>query len=892
MAQPRRATIDLSKATTISALGQAKTELTVTIRPGHDPTLEPISFLTRNTHGLRAVLAECKRLKELSDANSEPGVIPPFIWIIPYISNRLPEILSPIPPDLRHAHRPLHTLLSPATAGQPGDEALDISLICEEWIKMRAYDLIASSPRSPLRIRVGTFNVNGKLPSQDLSPWVGGRSRPSHVIPPLKDLSPLSMSEATSASGDYFEGKVEQTDSMSVATRTTTSGASDVNTSTAFFTQSSASPSRIMFSSSATISGDPEVPDLLVLAFQELDLSTEALLYSTKTTREEAWCTAALAGLGEKAVGYQKLISKQLVGMLIIIIVRKEIANCFGEMKTTSVGAGILGLMGNKGATAIRLVFNPPLPEPTSSSTSAQPFLPAPHTLRPVVLTFVNSHLAAFDEICYNTTGWLPTNHHPVNGVSVRCPILDDLNYRINLPDADVRTLLAEEPKLESLSLLQQYDQLKLAMRTNKAFNDFSEHTITHSPSYRFSSGVLADDLGYDTKRKPAWTDRVLHMCSAVVEANQISYSSHPEITMSDHKPVSSDILLHVPVVKSEKLESYVRSLWRDVMDFENSEEIPRIKLTSSALDFGKIFYKRSAVQSLELENVGKVSCAFRFVPITNEAPIHPDWLNIKPMSGLMRPGEKLFITLTANVENIVARRLNAGSGRLDDTLILHTSLGKDHFISISGQYQRTCFATSLERLVRLSGPARSAEGDSALLPEEDAMNAPQEVMKLVNWLMSNATEIKNLFLSPGDPALVADIRECLDTGVELTQPSTCDMERVALAVATCLLELLESLPQPVIPVTLQSRCARVSSRDEAFGILDELPSASVNVWISVTAFLHFISQQNPTNTQPLDVRRLADTFVSILLRDDLDVVAPISPICKRNFVLFFIAPG
>ena len=50
-----------------------------------------------------------------------------------------------------------------------------------------------------------------------------------------------------------------------------------------------------------------EDPDLLVLAFQELDLSTGALLYSVETTREDAWCTAALAGLGEKAEGYEKV---------------------------------------------------------------------------------------------------------------------------------------------------------------------------------------------------------------------------------------------------------------------------------------------------------------------------------------------------------------------------------------------------------------------------------------------------------------------------------------------------------------------------------------------------------------------------------------------------------
>ena len=58
---------------------------------------------------------------------------------------------------------------------------------------------------------------------------------------------------------------------------------------------------------------------MFVLGFQELDLSTEALLYSTRTTREDAWCAAVLAGLGEKAAGYRKvgipidLVSEQFI---------------------------------------------------------------------------------------------------------------------------------------------------------------------------------------------------------------------------------------------------------------------------------------------------------------------------------------------------------------------------------------------------------------------------------------------------------------------------------------------------------------------------------------------------------------------------------------------------
>lgn len=52
-------------------------------------------------------------------------------------------------------------------------------------------------------------------------------------------------------------------------------------------------------------------PDLLVLGFQELDLSTEALLYTTTTLKEDEWLTAIFAGLGEKRVLYEKVRSHQ-----------------------------------------------------------------------------------------------------------------------------------------------------------------------------------------------------------------------------------------------------------------------------------------------------------------------------------------------------------------------------------------------------------------------------------------------------------------------------------------------------------------------------------------------------------------------------------------------------
>lgn len=60
-------------------------------------------------------------------------------------------------------------------------------------------------------------------------------------------------------------------------------------------------------------------PDLLVLGFQELDLSTEALIYSTGTAKEDAWCSAVFEVLGPQAVLYEKVLYLILVTRFVLI---------------------------------------------------------------------------------------------------------------------------------------------------------------------------------------------------------------------------------------------------------------------------------------------------------------------------------------------------------------------------------------------------------------------------------------------------------------------------------------------------------------------------------------------------------------------------------------------
>ncbi|KAL1948333.1 hypothetical protein VTO73DRAFT_12408 [Trametes versicolor] len=423
-------------------------------------------------------------------------------------------------------------------------------------------------------------------------------------------------------------------------------------------------------------------------------------------------------------------------------------------------------------------------------------------------------------------------------------------------------------------------------MRSRKAFEDFVEFPISHPPSYRFGAGLLADRLGYDVKRKPAWTDRILHMASSAVTVKQASYSSHSTITMSDHRPVSAGFEVQVPVVSLPEYETFVERIWRDVSSAEYVEERPRVRVGPTNIDFSPVSYKRPVVRTLEIENTGKVPCVYRFVPQAPGSTSCPGWLRIDAMAGLVLPGEKAQVSLTVFIDDDVAAQMNMSSTRLEETLVIHTALGRDHFVAIGGEYERTCFATSLAWLVRLPGPVRQLKSPSDLLSEDRGVNAPREIMRLVNWLMSNATEADEIFLARGDEHVVQQIRESLDTGAEFTVDGPLSGPKTALAFADALLQLLASFVEPVIPAALHAKCAEMTSRDEAFELLDALPVVNVNVWISLTAFLHFVGQQESFKGK---VERLVAIFTPVLFRDDLDSPMPVSAVGKRRFLRYFI---
>ncbi|KAJ3980467.1 DNase I-like protein [Lentinula detonsa] len=870
-----------------------RTRFKLTINPGQ--TLignEPVDLATDDVSALKDVLTECRRLKELSGVLTKVNSpTQTYSWLASYANNNN-NIFIPSPfPDLRNSVQPLYSRLSPASPGTTGDDLNDIVLIRDEWARSRARNQCRRG-RVRLNIRLGTFNVNGKMPTQDLAAWVKGSTTNApnvasiqhSLLPPVSEISPLSLGEVVK---DPYDLREAEGASPSLSISTSSAAASLVSSESPAVYESVPVPlvqpevPTISFGkTSESIAPKPD-PDILVFGFEELDLSTEALLYSTSTAREDAWTVAIFAALGEKAEMYEKLASKQLVGMLIIIIVQKSLKACFSHVMTSSVGAGIMGLMGNKGGTAIRLAFTPPassledLDSALGETASTDEHHHGIEHSGPTILTFVVSHLAAFDDmvskrnadfhelskrLIFDSSNLALTNNigrRDSVGSASSQSVQDtnssmlDLNYRINLPDADVRALLSSESWKNKLEILKHFDQLKTSIREKKAFEIFLEYDIHHLPTYRFGGGISTDSLGYDTKRKPAWTDRILYAFSPLTaKLEPSSYTGHGEITMSDHRPISADFSVDVDLFDKNQLHATAANLFRQV---QGMEERAKAKLSQTSIDMGDIFYKRKKTASFMFQNCGKASVnVFLSQEVIYSSITVPPWLSASHTTGLLLPNEHTEITLLAFIDNKIASRFNLGPRDLNCTLIIHTLMGKDHFISIKAEYQYTCFANKLSRLTHLPGPIRAMKSHNDLLGEGKAINAPREIVRLVNWLMSCAHPTEDLFMVEADPDIVDDIREHLDTGNEFPYSHDTRERSIPIAFGAALMELLESLPEYIVPKELHGRCMAVEDRDEAFEVLDEFPPESVNVWISVTAFLHYIVQNSSSRAEEI----------------------------------------
>ncbi|KIY47483.1 DNase I-like protein [Fistulina hepatica ATCC 64428] len=299
------------------------------------------------------------------------------------------------------------------------------------------------------------------------------------------------------------------------------------------------------------------IPDIFVLAFQEIVPLTASQILQTDPEKRHVWETAIMKTLDQrphKKCDYVLLRSEQLVGTALFVLVKAELTAVIRNVEAATRKTGLRGMSGNKGAVGVRLDYH---------DTS---------------FCFLTAHLAAGHVNVFERNAdyrTIASGLHFQKGKTIdgheNVVWAADTNYRIDLENDNVR-IMADKDELDALLGA---DQLRNAIDLGHAFVGYEEGPLLFRPTYRYDLGTQY----YDTSEKmriPAWTDRILY------KGNQLDLSvySRAELMGSDHRPVFAIFRAAVRIIDAAKRTTLSKSLLDTVTSTASGEKLDD-KLTS-----------------------------------------------------------------------------------------------------------------------------------------------------------------------------------------------------------------------------------------------------------------------------------------------------------------------
>ncbi|PIN11195.1 Inositol polyphosphate 5-phosphatase [Handroanthus impetiginosus] len=413
--------------------------------------------------------------------------------------------------------------------------------LSEEWLMERSdvierpgLDQLASpvSSSPDLRMFVGTWNVAGKSPRDDLdlSDWLKTKAPADIYVLGFQEIVPLN---AGNVLGPEDYGPASKWISL---IRETLNGDTINSVSKQSPEPYDQQKPRGSFS------------DLIPLDGQLIEQNgLERILGSTSDSfsSEEGSPSPPADSAKDSSTVQRKYClaaSKQMVGIFLCVWVREDLNQQISNLKVSCVGRGIMGYLGNKGSISISM------------------------TLHQTSLCFVCTHLASGEkegdalrrnldvmEILKRTRF---SNSHRIPGKpSPPDTILDhdkiiwlgDLNYRLASICGDTYDLVE---KNDWQALLEK-DQLRQERKVGRVFEGWEEGEIYFAPTYKYLANsdnyVAQSSTPKEKRRTPAWCDRILWKGKGI---EQMCYF-RGESKFSDHRPVYS--LFSVQLNKSSK---------------------------------------------------------------------------------------------------------------------------------------------------------------------------------------------------------------------------------------------------------------------------------------------------------------------------------------------------
>lgn len=257
----------------------------------------------------------------------------------------------------------------------------------------------------------------------------------------------------------------------------------------------------------------------------------------------------------------------------------------------------------------------------------------------------------------------------------------------------------------QTFELMLQYDQLRTEMSYERCFKGYTEGEIKFAPTYKYDVGTDTYDTG-EKQRAPAYCDRVLWKGKLI---EQLEYNGVMEIRESDHKPVYAIFRVKIKTRDDEKYRKVLAEVLKAVDKRENDSQ-PQITTDRLNIEFGVVRFNEPAIRDFNVSNDCPQQVDFKFKVKDSHNDICEKWLHVDPRADSLMIDSARSIRVRALIDaNSVTGLLKMICTAVDkcvlDILILHVRSGRDIFITVTGEYQPSCFGLSMETLCRTERP-------------------------------------------------------------------------------------------------------------------------------------------------------------------------------------------